>query len=1390
MRYCNVMSDRALIKRVISGIFSLVVVSCLSVNIASAAGDASMSPGGGAPSSGLGGNGSTWGKEQFLRINIQWVPKDTVGEIEDKKYGLDWSGDSGEIINCGTFDWAAEGYGPLYKVTRHTGFKAVQLHNKEKYSHNGDKAWDNSKSYYTTNAGDFSAVSQSFLLPKSNPLYTKFPIPVTSSSGTSFNKDAKGFFLSGNVEHDLKIADNLAWMAKRTQGIAADGLKDDAKGFAAVKGYHFYDGIMLDDISNKPKYGGYVVTVEPGVYINMASGKGESGGYTAVTARDIYVNSKAGVMSNILSNAATPVKNVILSLSLEPETKFDKLGLEYKTPYTLNQITRPGGSGKDGRTIDGVLRNNGKSEETWDTIKKTMGVGTIVYTSKQKQLPAIHYYYDLTESEIQNVGMKVENGKISTEGLDWTTTGARNVYNGLFNRKANNAKQVQVNGNSYVAPYTEGGYKLIEGYVTNKVVTKGYLKIDGMGLGFFDQSGLRAITPELERHTNRTGLTQEEIKTWATSIKLAVPTAVNKRYTKMVLKDKEEHIVNGAKGLEMRYGSSIGELQPVFLYVREGLVPPPPPNSPTETDDIVPIKTPTHVTKMYYDGEDSKTPTNIEVTEIGKDSVYEVKGEDRGYKLKEWVIVDDKNGGIPGGWADYDTAKKDKTKAEQPGEGTTAGTLGAQHWSNPDRELVIKYERKEEEESEPSNSKLYLSEKRVSWLKNLKNIDGLPQLKFNWKAVTGVEYHGKGKNKKICKESIDDGGLYFVTSNTSGVKSDIMGNVTYFKPYDSKNTYKFTRGNAAGNKTLTPNYHWVIWRGKDKPTIAEYKYDGSTLGNTITDKKPYDIAKNLLNSGKVPVDPRHPNNSCEGKSGFYMDSISIVMGSVNRDTGLNGTGIVPQYNDADWEYTTKWTCGKRSTYSVSKSNTKDYNADVRVDVGYGKPNKGADKVDFKSKNLNAFGIDFEHVKGFPVNNTTAIKAYPYVEMLFDTTMGLQEQKIMTLAGHESEFIPNDYIEIGYKTYYAGGDNKTGLLLQSKQWSVHERSKKLGAKNTVLPGGAVYRLITPSGGKAGNTRTKVGMSSWLTFLPNDTIKAVTAGADKYNGDAQNKRNEELYKQVLNSFNNLDIVQIVNGEQVLQERAGSQVIKGTSGKPTSRDKKYWLEQNLIDGAGKGKPVSIDEAIKVRSPKPNEADLDITDTKEERIYYRIYSDIEGNVYLSKGSSADGTMPGKGQILGQISKGEKADALIAKNKEIKALNNRTKLVDNYINMIDRNMGNDRSGYGKWYNEAFDGICVVRVNKMMEIGFKDGDMSNAARVSAIDPKLCKPIADQSKLFTTKSKSWFETDVHTNISDERGYVGTYTGADNQEVKIDIADMNGLYRSKDFYIPNGTVMNLH
>ena len=64
--------------------------------------------------------------------------------------------------------------------------------------------------------------------------------------------------------------------------------------------------------------------------------------------------------------------------------------------------------------------------------------------------------------------------------------------------------------------------------------------------------------------------------------------------------------------------------------------------------------------------------------------------------------------------------------------------------------------------------------------------------------------------------------------------------VEYFKPFDANNVKYVNRREPAGQTEISgADYGYVIWRGQDVPTIAKYKYDGSTKQNTASDVSQY-----------------------------------------------------------------------------------------------------------------------------------------------------------------------------------------------------------------------------------------------------------------------------------------------------------------------------------------------------------------------------------------------------------------------------------------------------------------------------------------------------------------------------------------------------------------------
>jgi len=125
-------------------------------------------------------------------------------------------------------------------------------------------------------------------------------------------------------------------------------------------------------------------------------------------------------------------------------------------------------------------------------------------------------------------------------------------------------------------------------------------------------------------------------------------------------------------------------------------------------------------------------------------------------------------------------------------------------------------------------------------------------------------------------------------------------------------------------------------------------------------------------------------------------------------------------------------------------------------------------------------------------------------------------------------------------------------------------------------------------------------------------------------------------------------------------------------------------------------------------------------------------------------------------------------------------------MTVLTRNQGNDTSASwapdGKWYNEAFDGICYVRKETSFEVGFVD----SSTRSAALDPNLTPANKGQSDLFSTAFLSQFrmndKSDAYT--SESAGYVGKFKG---QNVILNGAE--NMYKTRVFSIPNVNVQDL-
>ena len=243
--------------------------------------------------------------------------------------------------------------------------------------------------------------------------------------------------------------------------------------------------------------------------------------------------------------------------------------------------------------------------------------------------------------------------------------------------------------------------------------------------------------------------------------------------------------------------------------------------------------------------------------------------------------------------------------------------------------------------------------------------------------------------------------------------------------------------------------------------------------------------------------------------------------------------------------------------------------------------------------------------------------------------------------------------------------------------------------------------------------------------------------------------------------------------------------------------------------------------KQSEATQGDLDILKIYQTTTVYKVFTDTSGNVYMIS-DKREGTShidQVEADINAMIASmkdinadtydkwsagGSKtAEVLVDKtiqaidvNKKLsgdaKEIDDRTRFITNIVTSITRNRGVDKTAEwvngpteGRWYNEGFDGIYLVKQETRMEIGFGYTD----TRQSALDPALDPPNKGQSDLYTNAYLSQFTVDSHSDATIAAGkpdhYIGTFKDTD-----ILLPDMESMYISKKFYIPNANVQDLN
>lgn len=724
------------------------------------------------------------------------------------------------------------------------------------------------------------------------------------------------------------------------------------------------------------------------------------------------------------------------------------------------------------------------------------------------------------------------------------------------------------------------------------------------------------------------------------------------------------------------------------------------------------------------------------------------------YIVDEWFIS-----------KDYVTAEEETTWTEIK-DGAAKGLNGTNQdiveVKEPNTTLyvkLIKGERKEEngfgditiEESQITKAIDTMNTSIIGW--------GPLAMNFNYDSLSGsctyqyssTSCSSDGEGGQTCSTSYWDCGNSYVLKDTSfdynfkniePIKDKLQVNTGIFKALNTKGAdSKGNRGtlNSGVDPVNSFNYQMVLWRGKDIPTIANYKESSSNPLNALLNKY---------------------NNKPVGARFKGKEYIEILSTELSKD-------------ESKGDYITTSSCPTHSNHGLTSTatnlNNLKYAANVKVKTYLGKAhNKGNAVVEDTgpiTATLVGKPVNVKFSGGTAINSPTKLDFYPYFRMTYQKPAMKENERINVnvLSQWLSELYPNSYAEAAW-----GSTMNDNLNISSAQWSSHRKATNgddgWQGNNRVLPGGAIFNLDT----KKQNTYASV--VTWQPYLENEVAsKVVTAGAGSYKLADTLQPHKELENSAKNALDNWRVVQYVekntkaatafNGLKV----AGGGESLGSLGlnNKSSTDAKYYFkpaDQGSIAGQG---------------------DLDIINTTETDMHYKVKADVEGNIKVyRKRDTSDWE---------EIDSINKAQGISSLNSESTELEKRTKIISNLITVLTRNEGDDKTASwatsdGKWYNEAFDGICYIRKETSFEVGFRDSSI----RTAALDPNLTPANKGQRDLFSKGFISQFRmNDKSDAFTDKRpGYVGMFKG---QEVVLPGAE--NMYRTRVFSVPNVNVQDL-
>lgn len=627
----------------------------------------------------------------------------------------------------------------------------------------------------------------------------------------------------------------------------------------------------------------------------------------------------------------------------------------------------------------------------------------------------------------------------------------------------------------------------------------------------------------------------------------------------------------------------------------------------------------------------------------------------------------------------------------------------------------------------------------------------------------------------------------FPYGNTSFIGASGVFNGREDGKVDTSDGEKSASISGFNTNILNPNWRFVYYRDKNQDKVTLYpEINTSKAVNELS----------LLGIGVGDYKSLASGRKENAGSGIFNNSFPLQYDydGLDKELSWDSSGCSEHGDSGSYSGTeSKSPSAINSVYSVADGLETAYYTG-QANTGTTTPNSSDARFRFGLGSTPNEHL-FDQVAKVNGGADNSFKFYPYVGMKYANIDGT-EGKALVKSTNLSTVGGYTRIDVAL---YKSNPSAPELKLESELWNSHARSwafmenESLSDKASVLPGGSLYTLKT-STESSDASDTWVGLHSYQVCIDDADLKKLADSNVLTKSKAEENLNS-FYASARDNLGKYQVTQFIapgfykslsdfyssvisNGKGMALNgkfRSGTAFSDGTRSYTLSKDDKYYLK---TDVAG-----SI-------NPAYDSSRINVIDERGNNVYWYLTSDENGTVRVRNTAGVDKS----------ISKTQGVSVLLS-DTFISMLDSRTSVVTNFVNALDRNKGIDRNGHA-WYNEGFGnvstgtgGLMVVESFKAYRIGFGAG--GNGIRGSVLDPKLSGYAKDSGDIFTfyTPDGEIDKSKVRTSAF----FISPYVGGENSGVVSFIGELNGktvqvggapnMMKSKLFYIPNATVMDL-